>query len=313
MQEDIKEKRYIYGPVPSRRLGFSLGVDLVPYKVCTYDCIYCQLGKTIKKTIQRKEYIERREILLQIGKALLTKQKIDFITFSGSGEPTLNTGIGFLIRETKRLTNIPVAVITNGSLLYNEKVRKSLLEADLVVPSLDAARERTFKFINRPPSSLKFDNIVRGLLEFRKEFRGKIWLEIMLVKDVNNSAEEVKLFESIIGKAAFDRIQLNTVVRPPCVISTLPLGIQELRKIKNIFGEKCEIVSDFKKELQKTTFRKNAERILEMIKRRPVTVQDISASLGLNRNEVVKYLDIFRKNGKIKILNFKGKHYYGAR
>ncbi|MCK4584220.1 radical SAM protein, partial [candidate division WOR-3 bacterium] len=132
-------REYIYGPVPSRRLGFSLGVDLVPYKVCTYDCIYCQLGKTTNKTIQRKEYIESREVLLQIKKAISTQQKIDYITFSGSGEPTLNTNIGSLIREIKKITDIPVVVITNGSLLYKESIRKALLPADLVVPSLDAA------------------------------------------------------------------------------------------------------------------------------------------------------------------------------
>jgi len=163
VQGSNKKREYIYGPVPSRRLGFSLGVDLVPYKVCTYDCIYCQLGKTTKKTIQRKEYIESREVLLQIKKAISTQQKIDYITFSGSGEPTLNTNIGSLIREIKKITDIPVVVITNGSLLYKESIRKALLPADLVVPSLDAATAETFYRINRPHPSITFENVVKGL------------------------------------------------------------------------------------------------------------------------------------------------------
>ena len=315
MQESNRKRRYIYvyGPVPSRRLGFSLGVDLVPYKVCTYDCIYCQLGKTTRKTIQRKEYIERREILLQIKKAISTQQKIDYITFSGSGEPTLNTTIGYLIREIKKITSIPVAVLTNGSLLYREGVRKELFDADLVVPSLDAACESTFKIINRPHSSISFDRVVKGILNFRNEFKGRIWGEIMLVKGINNNSKEIERFKSIIAENTFDKIQLNTVVRPPSDKSAFPLSIEELRNIKDLIGGNCEIIPEFKRQKQEASSIENKKRILELIKRRPVTLSDISASLGINRNEVIKYLDFFTKNGIIKNLNFKGKIYYESK
>ncbi len=305
--------KHVYGPVPSRRLGFSLGVDLVPHKVCTYDCIYCQLGKTTKKTIQRKEYIETGKILSQIRKEISSKQKIDYITLSGSGEPTLNTNIGYLITEIKKTTDIPVAIITNGSLLCNEKVRKALLPADLVIPSLDAACDSTFKIINRPHSSIIFDRIVMGLLDFRKEFTGKIWLEIMLVKGLNDSRKEIKLFKSIISETVFDKIQLNTVVRPPGNASAAPLSIKELKNIKELIGEDCKIIPEFRRKKQAVSLKGNEKRILELIKRRPVTLSDISASLGINRNEVVKYLDILKKNDIIKISHFEGKQYFESK
>jgi len=313
VQGSNKKREYIYGPVPSRRLGFSLGVDLVPYKVCTYDCIYCQLGKTTKKTIQRKEYIESREVLLQIKKAISTQQKIDYITFSGSGEPTLNTNIGSLIREIKKITDIPVVVITNGSLLYKESIRKALLPADLVVPSLDAATAETFYRINRPHPSITFENVVKGLFEFRKEFKGKVWLEIMFIKDINDNKREIELLKSIIKKNTFDRIQLNTVVRPPSDKSAFPLSIEELRNIKDLIDENCEIISEFVRKRQEVSSEEKEKRILELIKRRPVTLSEISASLGMNRNEVIKYLDFFTKNDIIQNLNFKGKTYYESK
>jgi len=308
--ETNKDNRYIYGPVPSRRLGFSLGVDLVPYKVCTFDCIYCQLGKTTQKTIQRSEYFKKDEILSQIKNAISLKQKIDYITFSGSGEPTLNTGIGYLINEVKKMTDIPVAVLTNGSLLYDERVRKALLPANLVIPSLDAATEDSFKKINQPHKSVTFEKMVTGLLDFRKQYKGKIWLEIMLVKGINDSKKEVELFRTITAKGAFDKIQLNTVVRPPSDAKAVPLSIDRLWEIKNFLGENCEIIPKFKREKQEESIKENKKRILELLKRRPVTLSNISTALGINRNEAIKYLDIFRKNGIVKILNFEGKIFY---
>ncbi len=310
MPEINKDNLYIYGPVPSRRLGFSLGVDLVPYKVCTFDCIYCQLGKTTQKTIQRSEYFKKDEILSQIKNAIFLKQKIDYITFSGSGEPTLNTGIGYLISEVKKMTDIPVAVLTNGSLLYDERVRKALLPANLVIPSLDAATEDSFKKINQPHHSVTFEKMVTGLLDFRKQYKGKIWLEIMLVKGINDSKKEVELFRAITAKGAFDKIQLNTVVRPPSDANAVPLSIDRLREIKNFLGKNCEIIPEFKREKQEESIKENKKRILELLKRRPVTLSDISTALGINRNEAIKYLDFYRKNGIVKILNFEGKIYY---
>lgn len=311
-------KKHIYGPVPSRRLGFSLGVDLVSYKTCSFDCIYCQLGQTTNKTVERKEYVKKDEILPQIEQEISKrpaseKQKIDYITLAGSGEPTLNSTIGKIIKEIKKLTEIPLAVLTNGSLLYNEEVRRDLLSADLVLPSLDAADSETFQTINCPHRSLDFSKIIQGLKDFRREFKGPIWLEIMLIKDINDSLKEIELFKSIISGIEFDKIQLNTVIRPPSEKSVFPIGINKLKEIKDTLGKGCEIIPDFR-ELQKEAQNIYSEdiksQILEMVKRRPVTLLDISTSLGIHRNEVIKYLSILEMKDEIKIYRHEDLQYY---
>lgn len=301
---------HIYGPVPSRRLGFSLGIDIIPYKTCTLDCIYCQLGPTTKKTTQQKEYFASREILSQIKKALASGKHIDYITFSGSGEPTLNKALGNLIREIKKTTSIPVAVLTNGSLFSRKNVRKALLEADLVAPSLDAVIQEIFTRISRPHPSLNVKEIIEGLKEFRKEFKGSIWVEIMLVKGVNDSPSHLKKLKRIIEDIKPEKVQLNTVIRPPSEKSARPLSLKELEKIKKILGEKCEIIAEFAKKEQISPSDNLEETILSMIKRRPVTLSDISVSLGKHQNEILKYLNFLLEDGKIKLVIHKGLKYY---
>ena len=207
---------HIYGPVPSRRLGFSLGVDVVPFKTCSLDCIYCQLGRTTNKTIERKEYISADDVLKELKEKVVKKEhsRIDYITFSGSGEPTLHSKLGYMIEEIKKITSIPVAVITNGTLLYNLDVQEELEGADVVIPSLDAPDKETFKRINRPYPSLKFEKVISGIKNFSQNFNGKLWLEIMLVKKVNDSLPQIKKFAQIIKEIRCEKIQLNTPVRP---------------------------------------------------------------------------------------------------
>ncbi|MCK4523195.1 radical SAM protein, partial [Candidatus Aerophobetes bacterium] len=162
----------IFGPVPSRRLGFSLGVDTIPFKTCSLNCIYCQLGRTINKTIQRKEYIAADDILREIEEVLREGKRIDYITFSGSGEPTLNSEIRRMISRVKELTSIPLAILTNGTLLYRPRIREDLMEADLVIPSLDTVTQEIFEMVNRPHPSLKIDEIITGIDSFSQEFNG---------------------------------------------------------------------------------------------------------------------------------------------
>jgi len=282
---------YIYGPVPSRRLGFSLGVDLVPFKTCSYDCIYCQLGRTTNKTIERKEYFPEKDIFLQLEKALSLHQRIDYITFSGSGEPTLNSRIGVLIKEIKKITKIPVAVLTNGSLFYQEELRKELLSADLVIPSLDAVTMKMFRKVNRPHPSLKIEEIIEGIKKFREEFEGSIWLEIMLVKGINDEKKHLDKAVSIVREINPDKVHLNTVVRPPSEKFALPLSIEELNKIEKLFGKNCEITVEFKPKEQEAYSEDLEEAILSIIRRRPVSLLDLSLSLGKHQNEILKYLD----------------------
>ncbi|MCK4625431.1 MAG: radical SAM protein, partial [Phycisphaerae bacterium] len=170
---------YIFGPVPSRRLGRSLGVDLVPFKTCSYDCIYCQLGRTTNKTIQRKEWVPLDDVVAEL-KTNLSSQP-DYITLSGSGEPTLYSRTGELIDRIKAVTDVPVAVLTNGSLLWNQEVCAQLMNADLIVPSLDAGDEMMFRAVNRPHEDISFEKMLKGLIEFRREYQGQYWLEVMFL------------------------------------------------------------------------------------------------------------------------------------
>lgn len=237
--------KYIYGPVKSRRLGLSLGITLTPYKVCSFDCVYCQLGKSGGTTIQRAEYVPIQEIITDLKLWLQNNSQqaksLDYITLSGSGEPTLNIKIEQLIAQIKQITTVPIAVITNASLFGAASVRQSLLAADLIVPSLDAAAALVFEKIDRPSRDITIDQIINGLIELRKEFKGKIWLEIMLVKGMNDDLPHVRSLKEIADKINPDKIQLNSPVRSTAEDNILPVDNKRLEKFKEIFGEKCEI------------------------------------------------------------------------
>lgn len=303
-------KSHIYGPVPSRRLGFSLGIDVIPYKTCSFDCVYCQLGKTTNKTVKRDEYVPKDGVLSQVKNAVASKRRIDYLTFSGSGEPTLNSGVGYLIREIKKFTKIPVVILTNGSLLFMQALQEEIKEADLVVPSLDAGTQRTFEIINRPHPSIDMEKIIKGLLDFRKVFKGKMWLEIMLVKGINDSLEEIEEMKRIVERVNPDKVQLNTVVRPPSEDFAKPLTFEDLKKIRDIFGKGCEIIAGFKGKREEAYIQDIEGEILSLIRRRPVTLSDISSALGIHQNEVIKYLQALEEKGAIKIKRYGDERYY---
>jgi len=300
----------IFGPVPSRRLGLSLGIDIIPFKTCTLDCIYCQLGRTTNKTIERGKYTASDEILRELEKVLREGERVDYITFSGSGEPTLNPEIGKMITGIKEMTSIPVAVLTNGTLLYQPRVEADLLEADLVVPSLDGASEEVFRRVNRPHSSLTISEVIRGIKTFSRNFKGKIWLEIMLVKGMNDSEKSINEIKKVAREIKLDKIQLNTVVRPPAEESAGALGWQDLERIRSILGKRCEIIAELKK-LERRAYKGDIEEaILTMVRRRPLTLAEISSSLGLHQNEVIKYIGLLEREGQIKKRIHREKRYY---
>ncbi|MCK4401563.1 radical SAM protein [bacterium] len=301
---------YVFGPVPSRRLGFSLGVDLVPFKVCSLDCIYCQLGKTTRKTVARKEYVSSAKILSELEKVLTGSKTIDYITLSGSGEPTLNSKTGEIIKKIKEMTTIPVAVLTNATLLTDDALKKDLLSADLVVPSLDGATQDAFEKINRPCASLKIEEIIKEIIDFKKIYKGKMWLEIMLVKDINESEDELNALKSAVEQIKPDKIQLNTPVRPPCELWVETLSASKLIRIKKFFGNKCEIIAKFNRKGHKAYLKNVEDEILTLINRRPVTSKDISSSLGLHINEVIKYVGDLEKQKKISSKIYQGKRYF---
>ena len=297
-----EEKKYVFGPVPSRRLGRSLGVDIVPFKVCTLDCVYCQLGSTTNKTIERRVYIPIEPVLAELKDRLDSGLQADFITLSGSGEPTLNSRLGELIDGVKKITDIPVAILTNGTLLYRADVRANCAKADVVVPSLDAGDEETFRKINRPCSDISIEKLVSGLCAFREEFVGQIWLEVFLVEALNTDVDQIAGIGELIKRIRPDKVQLNTAVRPTAETGVKKLDDEKLQAIADQLGESCEVVTDSLPsrhgehiEGRETT----PEDVLSMLKRRPCSLNDVCSALGLHPNEALKYIGHFQRQGLI--------------
>lgn len=295
--------KYLFGPVPSRRLGMSLGVDLVPKKVCSLDCVYCEVGKTTKLTLDRREYIKSDKIKDELIHYFNNNPDPDYITFSGYGEPTLNLEIGEILQfiQQKRPA-VPVAVLTNGTLLYHENVRQALLNADLVLPSLDAATDEVFQKINRPVSGLSIDKYIGGIIDFTKEFKGKIWLEIFILPGYNDSERELVELKNVILKINPDSIQLNTLDRPGTLSDLRGATGEELQKIVDFWGlDNVEIIAAAKQRKDLQAYRKDTEAaILQTIARRPCTLEDLTKILGLHVNEINKYLDVLDADGKIE-------------
>ncbi len=307
----IKKYRHLYGPVPSRRLGRSLGIDLVPHKICTYDCIYCQIGKTTEKTLTRKEYVPVKEIIDEVKQFLEEgTSSIDYLSLTGSGEPTLHSQIRSVIEGIKAITFIPVAIITNGSLLYEEEVRQDLLRADLILPSLDAVSSKVFVKINRPRPGFSVEKVIEGLVEFRKVYKGQIWLEILFCKGVNDGKEELVKMKKTVDRIRPDRIHLNTVVRPPSEKWAAPLNQKEMEEIRAFFGEKAEIVSEFDRHPPAVAERDIREEILKILKRRPLSLKDLSKGMGIQENEIEKVIQPLVSEGKIHARVFGGSIYY---
>ncbi len=294
-----EEKKYLYGPVPSRRLGLSLGVDIMPFKVCTLDCIYCQLGKTSEKTIERKHYFDVEVVLAELREKLVEGLGADFITIGGSGEPTLNAGLGRLIEGIKKITNIPVAVLTNGTLLTDKTVRADCARADVVVPSLDAGDEQTFRKINRPHKDISIENLIAGLCAFRNEFTGQMWLEVFFIEGFNTDSEQIGKIRDAIELIRPDKVQLNTAVRPAAEPGVKRLAAEKLQAIAKELGEKCEVVADFSRERYTGDIERKAEDVLSMLKRRPCSLNDICSGLGIGRNEALKYVGHFQQQGLV--------------
>ncbi len=234
--------RYVFGPVPSRRLGASLGVDCIPFKTCNYDCIYCELGKA-KETINTvAEYSPVSDILKEIDLKLSNFLRPDHITIAGSGEPTLHSGIGEIIAGIKKLTDIPVVLLTNGSLFFRKDIREAACNADIVIPSLDAGNERTFAAVNRPHPEISFQSMVDGICRFREEFRGNLWLEILFIEGFNTKDSELTALKSYADRIAPEIIHLNTIDRYPAELYAKKVRIDIMNEIATFFGENAQII-----------------------------------------------------------------------
>jgi len=306
-----KHYKYLYGPVPSRRLGRSLGIDLVPHKICTYDCIYCQVGRTTKRSLVRQEYVPVKEVLEEVELFLKRKSPpIDHFSLTGSGEPTLHSQIGSIIREIKSISAIPVAVITNGSLLYQRKVRKDLLPADVVLPSLDAVTPEIFTRINRPHPKLSAQRVIEGMIEFRRVYKGQMWLEILFCKGVNDGPGELREMKDAVERIQPDRIHLNTVVRPPSEDWAKPLDPKELKRIKAFLGDRTSIIAEFDRHLEPVPRKELKERILKMLERRPLSSADLMLLTGSLPDVLDRSIGSLMREGRIRRRSVDASVYY---
>ncbi|TXJ13579.1 GTPase ObgE [Brachyspira aalborgi] len=298
----LKTKR-VFGPVLSKRLGNSLGIDVIPHKTCSYNCIYCQLGSEENTITDLTNYYSVDEIIYELKEALLNNKNIDYITFTGSGEPTLYKDLKKLIYEIKQITDIPVCIITNGSLLYKQEMRSNLLLADLIIPSLDAGNEETFKLIDNPNKEIDFDKMVEGLIEFKKVFKGEYWLEIFLLKDINDNEDELDDIIKIVKKIRPDRIQLITATRRVANEKAKALSDEELKKIKKYFNSKCDIeidIPNISENHKGNTRILTEEDIVNFLIRQPDTAYIIAKSFNENERKVKELLDLLIKKNKVR-------------
>jgi len=320
----------VYGPVPSWRLGFSLGIDpLKPPKTCTFDCIYCQLGKTVKKVSKPEDvypHVSTRKILKDLEKTLkkVDLKNVDYLTFSGTGEPTLNPNLGEVVDEVKRLINDkPIAILTNSSLLDRETVRRSLKKMDLVVAKLDAPNQKLFKKINRPSNGITLTSIIKGLKSLRKEYSGRLAIQIMFVKStmgekLNTEKEVVEGLTRIIEKVSPDEVYINIPTRPPSENHVTIPENQEIEKISKMFGERLnwiKVVSRMAtsktwKKMEKKVLEDLEKRIMETLKRRPCNLKDLTEIFGVPEKTLSLHLNSLVEKGKILALKYQGLTYY---
>jgi len=308
----MNKYKHLFGPVPSRRLGRSLGVDIIPLKTCTQNCIYCQLGKDAPQTLDRKSYVPIESILGELEQKIAAGLEADYITLSGSGEPTLHSQLGKLIDGIRKLTDIPIAMITNSTLLSDRDVRRDCCKADVVLPSLDAGDAETFKKMNHPHPNLDFDRFTEGLIRFRAEYTGKLWLEVFFCEGVNTNDIAVNNIAEQIRRINPDKVQINTSVRPIVHAEAARVSKQQLNEIAARLGKSVEVITDFSRHTAATGKQVDYQIILETLQRRPCTLDDLCAGLGLSKEQLAPALIKLDALSRITAETIDSKKYYKA-
>jgi len=307
--------KFVFGPVPSRRLGQSLGIDPVPLKTCNWNCVYCQLGRTIPLTNERREYIPREEIIAEVNQALTSHQpgEIDWVTLVGSGETTLHSSIGWLIRQVKMLTHLPVAVITNGSLLYLPEIRSELSPADAVLPSLDAGNATLYRKINRPHPEVSFKRLVEGLVAFRKEYLGKLWVEVMLVKGLNDTETALKEIAAALKSIQPDEVHILQPTRPPVETWVQPPDEEGLLRARAILGDIARVIHPASGSFDLSGAESLVDAVVGIITRHPMCEDELIETLKhFSPGEVSATLTELEKCGKAQVVKRFGTRFWSA-
>jgi len=291
--------KYLFGPVPSRRLGRSLGIDVTPMKTCSFDCVFCQLGRTTQLITERDEFVPFADVCAEIEQWLKTNGGADVITFAGSGEPTLYSHLGELIDFIKVRTDIPVIVLSNGTLLHRPDVRGETARADIVKVSLSAWDDESFKTINRPAPGLTFKELVAGERAFRTEFSGELWIEVFLMDDINADPKQVARIAALASEIHPDKIHLNTAVRPPAESSVHPVASEKLEALCGLFTPRAEVIASFATDAQ-SGGELNTENLIELIRRHPATAAQLAEMFGVKPGALLPLLNDARLQTEVR-------------
>jgi wyosine [tRNA(Phe)-imidazoG37] synthetase (radical SAM superfamily) len=307
--------KYVFGPVPSRRLGQSLGIDTIPLKTCNWNCVYCQLGRTQPVTHTRKDYYPSADILTEVQQALAAHQpgEVDWVTFVGSGEPTLHASIGWLIAQVKSLTDIPVAMITNGSLLYDPQVRHDLAAADAVMPTLDAGTEKLYRHINRPHPEATFHRLVTGLIDFRQIYKGRLWVEVMLVHGLNDTEQALQDIASILRRVEPDEVHISLPTRPPAETWVKPADEEGIMRALAILGEVAHVLHPAAGNFDLSGYENMADAVIGIITRHPMRQEELERTLEQGApGRAGKILDELKQSGRAQIVERCGICFWSA-
>ncbi len=296
--------------MPSRRLGVSLGLDIVPRKTCTLNCVYCQLGPTAHPSVERRRFFDPRNLFTELRERKPNLPAVDFATFSGSGEPTLNADLGELIAGVKAILDCPVCVITNGTLTPDPSVRRDLLGADVILPSLDAVSQAVFECINRPAPGLRIGEIIAGLATLKEEFSGEFHLEILLVAGINDSEEELARLRTAVERIGPDEVHLNTVVRPPAEDFAESVSAGRFFEIADSFGPRARVIADYVGPATRARLLDLEDEIVGYLLRRPARTADLAAMLGRSERVVEGVLRDLTATGRVALQRKDGEVYY---
>lgn len=305
----VQEYKYIFGPVPSRRLGLSLGISPIPPKYCNYSCIYCQLGRTMHLTNKRETYFKLDAIIEEFKEYLKEEFEFDVVTIVGEGEPTLYSRLGELIAELKKLTDKPIAVITNGALLYKKDLREELMNSDIVLPSLDACDEAQFRKINRPFRTIEFEEVLDSLRAFSKVFKGQLWLETMLMKDINDDVDSLLKLKDILDTIQYDRLYINVPVRPPAERFVEEPSKENVEMAVEILGGIS--IDQLASEGFYSEISDDYKAIKSIIKRHPMNQFEIGSFLnGRGCEDALSIFSRLEEDGEIDIVVYKNYQTY---